>query len=608
MLHPDDLALSGPARFGREANPIADCEYRIRRADTGEERWIARRGEVVLNASGERLYLGIAFDITRQKRDQALLQAANATLERTVDTRTRERDRMWQVSQDAFVVFDLDGRHLSVSPAFTRLLGWSEAEVVGQLARPLIHPDDWDRALAARARLMAGETTWRFENRVLHKRGGWRWLSWTAVLDDGRIYSVARDVTAEKGRTDELAVANAALRAEIIERERVEATLRQMQRLEAVGQLTAGVAHDFNNLLTVVIGNLEFLQRTMTDTKDLRRVAIMQQAATRGAKLTAQLLAFSRSQRLVATAVDLNETVTSMQDLLDSSTGAGMELRTELAAGLWPALVDATQIELAILNLAINARDAMEGGGGVITIRTANETLRAEDAAGLDNGAGEYVLVSVGDTGTGMSAEVAAKAFEPFFTTKEVGRGSGLGLAQVYGFVRQSGGTVRLNTAPGAGTVVTVLLPRATAPGAEGTEDGSPTAMQPRCVLVVDDDAAVREVAAMMLAGMGHRVIEAGSGKDALALLERSDCTVDVALLDLSMPGMDGTATAAAVRALRPGLPLVFVTGYADVAAWPDVADVPVVRKPFRQHDLETALLHVLAMQNPPTAACLPSR
>ncbi|MDB5654633.1 MAG: sensor hybrid histidine kinase [Tardiphaga sp.] len=401
-------------------------------------------------------------------------------------------------------------------------------------------------------------------------------------------------------RTSELAAANRQLVAQIEGRERVEATLRQMQRLEAIGQLTAGVAHDFNNLLTVVLGNIGFLERTLDQAgitgRPRDRLGYMKSAADRGAKLTAQLLAFSRRQRLEARPLDLNETVASMHDLLESSMGGSVQLKMALEPALWPALVDATQIELVILNLAINGRDAMEVGGA-LTVQTGNVTL-GPPARPDAPPAGDYVMVSVTDSGTGMTPEVLAKAYEPFFTTKPVGKGSGLGLAQVLGFAKQSGGGVRIDSTPGQGTSVKVYLPRsavaqAIEPPADRATHFGRLPGPARRVLLVDDDHAVREITSALLQEMGCVVTEAGSGGAALDLLE-APIHYDLAVLDFAMPGMNGAEVAREMMQRRPGLPILFVTGYADITALHDVGEGRIVQKPFRDDDLQRKVRRLL--------------
>jgi signal transduction histidine kinase/CheY-like chemotaxis protein len=400
-------------------------------------------------------------------------------------------------------------------------------------------------------------------------------------------------------RTEELAAANRQLLNQIEERERVEATLRQMQRLEAVGQLTSGVAHDFNNLLTVVLGNLQFLERDLkaagVDSKSLQRLSYMRTAAERGAKLTDQLLTFSRRKRLQPKPLDLNDAVLSMRDLLQSTMGGSIEIQTRLETGLWPAFADPTQIELAILNLAINARDAMPKGG-CLTVSTRNAWLSG-GVGPEDPPAGEYVEVSVSDTGTGMSEDVRSKAFEPFFTTKEIGKGSGLGLSQVLGFAKQSSGGVRIDSKQGSGTSVRIYLPRAEHPAVEVKETTAPPAEQGNpggTILLVDDDRAVRDVTAAMLRDLGYAVLEAGSGGAALDIVEHEG-QIDLVVMDFAMPGMNGAEVARRTQARRPNLPVLFVTGFADRAALAGVEEDHILGKPFANHDLAYKVRFALA-------------
>ena len=397
-------------------------------------------------------------------------------------------------------------------------------------------------------------------------------------------------------RTAQLQAANRELAAQIVEREKAETALRQAQRLEAVGQLTSGVAHDFNNLLTVVLGNVDQLRKNETDPKVLRRLDMMREASQRGARLTAQMLAFSRRQKLEPRAVDLNETVRSMGDMLQSAIGGSVHIEPpQLATDLWPAMIDPTQIELVILNLAINARDAMEVGGS-LTIRTENARL---DASGRPDELppGDYVVVAVSDTGSGMTDEVLSRAFEPFFTTKEVGKGSGLGLSQVFGLAKQSGGGVSIDTEVDKGTTIRIFLPRAdAAPTQEREPSGELLAARDAgmVVLVVDDDEAVRNVTAGYLSDLGYDVIEADSGGAALETLEHHD-RIDAMVLDFAMPGMNGGELARELKVRRPGAPILFATGYADAEALTDVGEDMIVRKPFTQAELARKLSRTLA-------------
>jgi len=391
-------------------------------------------------------------------------------------------------------------------------------------------------------------------------------------------------------RTKELAAANRQLLAQMEERERVEGTLRQMQRLEAVGQLTSGVAHDFNNLLTVVLGNISFMERDFAargiDGKLSQRLQFMRAAAERGAKLTDQLLSFSRRQRLEPKVLDLNHAIASMRDLLHSTIGGSIEIQTSLADGLWHALVDPTQLELAVLNLAINARDAM-GVGGRLTVSTSNATL-GEPASPEEPAAGDYVQICVTDTGCGMSPSVRARVFEPFFTTKEIGKGSGLGLSQVLGFAKQSNGGIRIHTVEGQGTSICIFLPRS-----DLAEDRAETvisydsaaARTPARILIVDDDDAVRQIAADVLRDRSYDVVEVGSAGAAFDVLQ-SQTDIDLLLLDFAMPGMSGAEVAQRVRTRYPQLPILFVTGYADRAMLAGINEAQTIGKPFRGEDL----------------------
>jgi len=397
-------------------------------------------------------------------------------------------------------------------------------------------------------------------------------------------------------RTAELEAANRQLASQIGEREKAESALRQAQRLEAVGQLTSGVAHDFNNLLTVVMGNVEQLRKQETDPKVLRRLDMVREASQRGARLTAQMLAFSRRQKLEPRAVDLNETVKSMGDMLQSAIGGSVHVEPpQLASGLWPAMIDPTQIELVILNLAINARDAMAVGGS-LTIRTENVTV-GDPQRPEEPPAGDYVMVSVADTGSGMTEDVLSRAFEPFFTTKEIGKGSGLGLSQVFGLAKQSGGGVSIDTELGRGSTIRIYLPRTDSkPVRLGEANGEPKAASDPglVILVVDDDDAVREITAGFLTDLGYQVVEAGSGGAALEQLDQHE-RVDAVVLDFAMPGMNGGDLARELKSRRQSMPILFATGYVDVEALTDVGEDLIVHKPFTQIELARKLSGILA-------------
>lgn len=389
----------------------------------------------------------------------------------------------------------------------------------------------------------------------------------------------------------ELLNLNASLEARVTERTRELAeameSLAQAQKMEAIGRLTGGVAHDFNNLLMAVLGNLDLLSRRLTDPKHVRYLDQARAAGERGAKLTGQLLAFSRRQRLEVKAMDIGEAVEAAAALLRPTIGGAHRLEVAIAPGLWPAFGDATQVELMVVNLSLNARDAM-ASGGIVSISGGNVTVAACGRRSEGPAAGDYVMIAVTDTGEGMTPEVAARVFEPFFTTKPVGKGSGLGLPQVLGLAKQLGGGVEIDTAPDQGTTVRVYLPRAEAldavvPSVQVMPDGM--ALQGLKVLLVDDDVGVRTVTAQMLKDLGCRVTVAESGEQALERM-REDPDLQAALVDFAMPGLSGGETAAGLRWERANFPVVIMTGYADLEELAETWAGPVMHKPFSMVDL----------------------
>jgi signal transduction histidine kinase len=385
-------------------------------------------------------------------------------------------------------------------------------------------------------------------------------------------------------RVSELAAANERLKEEIAQREKAEAALVQAQKMEAVGQLTGGLAHDFNNLLTAVVGNLDLIRARVTDPRLIRFVEQALKAAQRGSKLTAQLLAFSRTQKLATVPVDVNALIEGMRELLTQTLGSNVAVRTELAADLPAALADANQLELAILNLSINARDAMPEGGS-LTIGTA-----------IGGAIGERrIEVTVADTGTGMPAEVAARAFDPFFTTKPAGKGTGLGLSQVYGIVRQLGGDVLIESTVGAGTSVRLSLPVSPA-GVESASvpPSTPAPGRAEKLLVVDDDADVRSIVTGVLSELGYVVDEAADTEVAMQKLASFEARL--LIVDYAMPAANGAELAKAARHIRSDLRILFISGYADSAALEKaVGNARLLRKPFRPAELAAAVRAALA-------------
>ncbi len=496
------------------------------------------------------------------------------------------------------------GRPVGPTPADRSALHPPEDREAVDRARAHAFATGTEFAVEARLRRHDGVYRWhRIRNRPIRVDGEIVfWLGTAVDIDEMREANALLERRVAE-RTAELEAANRRLAAQIDEREKAEAQLWQAQRIEAVGQLTSGVAHDFNNLLTAILGNLELLAARIDeeDARLAKPLAAAVSAAERGARLTTQLLAFSRQQRMNPEAVDLNRVVSGMGPLLRSTIGATADIGIALASDLSPALADASQLELVLLNLAINARDAMPGGGA-ITLATANATFGRPERPEHPP-PGEYVTVSVADTGCGIAPAILDKVFDPFFTTKEVGKGSGLGLSLVLGVAQQLGGGVCIETQPGAGTTVKVYLPRARAarpdrwPGArQARQAGESGRGDGGRVLLVDDDPDVRAVAAAILAEAGYDVVEAGSGGAALDLLEDPELGVELMIADIVMPGMNGVELAHAARRRRPEMPVLFVTGFGG-AALPANRPPPgeLLRKPFRAADLTAKVAAILS-------------
>jgi len=429
-----------------------------------------------------------------------------------------------------------------------------------------------------------------------------RWQSWAVlvvgVFSTGLLGALLllgtghtrRIQTVVDERTRDLENLNRRLEIEIREREQAEAALRQAQRMEAIGQLTGGIAHDFNNLLMVISGNAAMLADTAQDDRMHRRVTAIMQAAERGERLTRQLLAFSRRQMLRPEPVDLRRQVDEIADMLLPALRDDIEVKFEMPAELWPVFVDLAEFQMALLNLGMNTRDAMPESGR-FQVGARNITFDIDDptSGGL---VGDFVAVTLSDTGAGMAPEVVARAFEPYFTTKEIGLGSGLGLSQVYGFAQQSGGAVSIASAIGKGTLITLFLPRATEePPAELFNVATPAPLRASAgILVVEDEAEVARVTMEVLREIGYRPVEARDGQTALALIKQ-DPTIELVLSDVVMPGgMSGLELARTLRNLRPGLPVVLATGYAQWGARAEDEDFTFIAKPYRREALIAAL------------------
>jgi PAS domain S-box-containing protein len=563
------LAILGYARAEVIGRPITDFhipdkqsvhDTRWRRLlETGEVRdaertYVAKSGEIietVVSATPERdekgrllRVISVVTDVTARRRAE---EAAR-----------RERhfaDLLVESSTEGIIAVDRELRYTVWNPAMEAISGIRHEDAIGRGHLEMFpHLRDtpveagWREAVRGKHSSLRD---WAYDYRQSHRIG---------FLDQefAPLYDADRTI-----------IGAIAFVRDTTERRRMEEALRQSQKMEAVGQLTGGVAHDFNNLLTVVIGNLDSLQQRLAgaDAESRRLIEAATRGAIRGATLTQRLLAFSRRQPLEPKPISPNKLVTGMSDLLQRTLGERIAVETVLAAGLWWVSADANQLESALLNLAVNARDAMPAGGK-LTIETANVYLDESYAAGHEEVAsGQYAMLAVSDTGTGMTREVADRAFEPFFTTKEVGQGTGLGLSQVYGFVKQSGGHVKIYSEPGQGTTVKLYLPRLAAgggwPGLEPDQQAPAMAASGERILLVEDDEDVRGFGADALRELGYRVVEATDGTSALQLFGEEP-GIDLLFTDVGLPGqLNGRQLADACRQRRPGLKVLFTTGYA---------------------------------------------
>jgi PAS domain S-box-containing protein len=537
----------------------------------------------------------------------------------------RESEESLRVALDAGHLgsweFDVDAGTLSCSATCKAVFGRA-AEATFDYADLLaaIHPDDLDRMQAAVRRSIESGVDYAIEYRTLWPDGSAHWAEVRARRVEGpvgggvRLVGVSSDITARKTveerlrqlnesleervavRTEALNRTHAAIVEEMEQRQRVEDQLRQAQKMEAVGQLTGGVAHDFNNLLMAVLGNLQLLRKRLPSDPKLRHLVDGSiQGAERGAALTKRLLAFARRQELSVGPVDVSDLARGMEDLLVRSVGQGIRIEWQLGNNLPPANADANQLELALLNLVVNARDALPEGG-VVTI--------ALDACTADGGgeleAGNYLRLSVADTGIGMDPSTLERAIDPFFSTKEVGRGTGLGLSMIHGLAVQLSGALKLRSKPGEGTTAELWLPVASSSQALIAPTAAPAASpqldRPARILAVDDDALILMSTVDMLEDLGHSVISAHSGAKALELM-REGAQIDLLITDFSMPGMSGSELARSARALRPDLPILLATGYAEL---PDNSDnsLPRLSKPYQQDQLAAEIARVLLSQD----------
>jgi PAS domain S-box-containing protein len=467
---------------------------------------------------------------------------------------TAERNCLFEMSRDLFGVATFDGYLTSINPAWSRILHRSNEELLARPFSKIIHPDDLTTTVEVVAALSRGEPVHQFHVRLLKSSGEPVAFAWSAV-PDGAVgskifFTVGRDISEELRR---------------------EEMLRQSQKMEAIGQLAGGLAHDFNNLLVGISGSLELISMRMAQGRTAevaKYVTAAQGAANRAASLTHRLLAFSRRQTLAPKATDVKRLVSDMGDLIRRTIGPQIELEIVNAAGLWPSLIDPNQLENAILNLSINARDAMPDGGK-ITIETGNRWFDQRMAKERGVEPGQYISLCVSDTGTGMTPDVQAKALDPFFTTKPIGVGTGLGLSMVYGFAKQSGGSVSIYSEIGQGSMICIYMPRHLGQAEENSASAEPSVVprgEGETVLVVDDEPTVRMLVSEVLADLGYAAIEAEDGAAALRVLN-SSARIDLLVTDVGLPGgMNGRQVADAARVSRLDLKVLFITGYAENA------------------------------------------
>ncbi|NII60025.1 PAS domain S-box protein [Sphingomonas aerolata] len=580
-VHPDDrerTAAAYTSAIDPNVRALYDVEYRTIGKEDGVIRWVAAKGRGLFDAQGNCYRaIGTAIDITERKAAQLQLQRLNERLEHEVTERTAERNRVWEMSRDLLAIMGFDGFLKAINPAWENTLGRDTETLLALSFREQVHPDDHEAVGVVMERLLRGETIERFEDRIAHADGSWRWISWTLVPEGDVFYAVGRDVTPEKEAANEL--------------ENAQEALRQSQKMEAMGQLTGGVAHDFNNLLTPIVGSLDLLQRKgLGGEREQRLIAGAIQSADRAKTLVQRLLAFARRQPLQPSAVDIGQLVNGMADLLASTTGPQVSVAVDVAQDLPPAKADPNQLEMALLNLGVNARDAMPNGG-TLRISATRESVRSPRGT-LKRG--HYVRLSVADTGTGMDEATLARAIEPFFSTKGVGKGTGLGLSMAHGLTAQLGGALTIHSREGVGTNVELWLPvSVVAPGRYEISQRAQVAGAGRgLALLVDDEDVVRASTADMLEEFGYEVQEATSGEAALAFVA-DGLRPDLLVTDHLMPGISGVDLATALRSRLPDLPVLIVSGYSEVEGLS--AEFARLTKPFRSAELASSLAKLMA-------------
>ncbi len=590
-IHPDDSArVDKSIEEALQSSETYRCEYRVLHED-GIYRWIEASGRIERDSRGKPVRSpGVLLDIDSRR------------------TAEDERDRLNELlriftAAVPGVVYakDLEGRMLVANRGTADLIGKPPEFFIGKTDLDFLDDQQQARILMETdRRIMQNNVSEQIEEQVNLADGSAAiWLSTKAPLldENGEVIGLigsSIDVTARKKAEEAVRELNQTLEQRIeqavFEREQIEDALRHSQKMDAVGQLTGGIAHDFNNLLAGISGSLELITKRLAQGRvgDVDRyVSVAQGAVRRAASLTHRLLAFSRRQTLSPRVTDVNGLIHDMEELIARTVGPEIDIKVVAQNDLWPALIDHAQLESSLLNLCLNARDAMPNGGRII-IETANASL--EECTDPDHGipAGEHLSIRVTDTGIGMSPDIAAKAFEPFFTTKAIGAGTGLGLSMVYGFVRQSGGQIRVESIEGQGTSVVMHLPRHTAENAPRPVEPEVIEEPPHhtgeTVLIVDDEPSVRMLVAEVISGLGYNCLEAADAQSGLQILQ-SDTRIDLLISDIGLPGgMNGREMADAAGDCRPGLPTLFITGYAKTSVLDDCHLRPctqVLTKPF---------------------------
>ncbi len=568
---------------------IEDYELEIQRYGFVETAYFTFCYSPVFDEKGAVIgLLDTVVETTGKVLAERKLQDFATALSIEVRERTADRDRMWLLSVDCMIVTDARSMIMSVNPAFLDLFHWLESDVIGKQLSDFIHPDDLEQCTDRWQQTIQTGHPFRSEVRVLNKQGQFSPIDLSGSHRDGTSLLIGRDIKAEQE-------AEACLK-------KTESALQQAQKMESLGRLTGGVAHDFNNLLQVISGNLQLLEPLVSENERATRwVSTALDSVAKGAKLSGSLLAFGRKQALEPKVVNIGKALASMAEIMRRTLGEGLDVEVNTKPDLWNTFIDVAQIENALLNLGINARDAMEGSGR-LTIEVENAVLgQAYAGDHEDVTAGEYVMLAVSDTGSGMSAQVLQQAFEPFFTTKAVGKGTGLGLSMVFGFVKQSGGHIKIYSEVGEGTTVKLYLPRCMEAEEQlESPDTRPVVGGTETVLVVEDDKSVQATTVEILKEMGYRVLKASDASAALSIVE-SGIHIDLLFTDVIMPGpLKSPELARKASELLPGLAVLYTSGYTENAIVHGGRldrGVELLGKPYSREALARRIRHVLANQ-----------